>query len=417
MLKNEFLKIVSLCLASVMLVGSVPQNILATSEDTTALQQTIHKDNKLKNFYKQHPKLSKLGIAAGAIGGLAGIGKVGSLIHRERYIKDVKTNIDNYSASEIKGLLKYEINYFINFAPDVFEVEQKLIDESDPRALLLTLMKLNDLFDKYSGFRDQFIAYKRSKQKKFSLTSFNFKDDRLASLIYEQITEPDISAIRLGNLKHFKKSLFRAKCAVDTHQWSPRSESNLLDSVVTHEFGHLMFIFELIRSNKFQPIKNSRELNAYIKTLPRENRDNTVKSSLADFVNLLICSQEVTDSFVSSYETEGQDESPILKKIQKKDIDVSGVHTYYSSMYRISPFEMFTSLFSAYGATTPQEAFAEIFAHLECTDNSDDIDEMAHKLEAWLVTVGFLPAQNSKFNKDFVPEQLINWDLLEHDWD
>ena len=97
-------------------------------------------------------------------------------------VNKVATKIDNLSDEEIDKKIDEEIEKYKNRAPDVFKVEDKLAKESDKRLFLLTIMKLNHLFDKYSGFTERLIDYKRNKadDKEFLLRRITLKDDGLS---------------------------------------------------------------------------------------------------------------------------------------------------------------------------------------------------------------------------------------------
>ena len=58
------------------------------------------------------------------------------------------------------------------------------------------------------------------------------------------------------------------------------------------------------------------------------------------------------------------------------------------------------SIISAYGGQNSQEFFAEAFAHLECTDNPENVNEIGRRIESYIVNkMEYLPKENSKFNK------------------
>ena len=57
--------------------------------------------------------------------------------------------INRLTPIEIKELIDEEKNEYINRAPDIFEFDNTLMGKVDHKFLLISLIKLNYLFDKY----------------------------------------------------------------------------------------------------------------------------------------------------------------------------------------------------------------------------------------------------------------------------
>ena len=77
--------------------------------------------------------------------------------------------VDTLTDAEINSLIDKEKNEYVNRAPDIFEFDDTLIEKIDHKILLLSLIKLNYLFEKYSGFTKSFIDYRRKIDLKFKL--------------------------------------------------------------------------------------------------------------------------------------------------------------------------------------------------------------------------------------------------------
>lgn len=318
----------------------------------------------VKNFIKNHPTLVWYGLVL-----------VCSLIHRavsewkfrEWDLRKVTTKIDNLSHEEIDKKIDEEIEKYKKRAPDVFKIDGNLIKKSDKRLFLLTITKLNYLFDKYSGFTERLIDYKRNKaeDKEFLLRRITLKDDGLSIWLKAlQATYYDLSGFVFGNLSNYKRLLYSAYKSVNTKFWSPRRQDELIDSIITHEFGHAMETLYVIEkcNLKIPTIRKYYSFKGYL---------NANKRDLEKFKR---CQDKVAIEIINCYSV-SCDSNATIKTIK----DYEG--------------------FSKYGSSSSGEFFAEVFAHLECSDE-DKVLDIGKNIERFIVEeMHYLSPKESKFCK------------------
>ena len=262
-INSKFKKTISLIISSSVVVFSVIPNTLAKDINTNNIIKNTKENNvkeitntdnikeninkpttslvNINNFKKNHPSLYKFGKYGLWSMGIYTVCKCTKLAYREWYLKDVVTKIDNYSKEKINQHLNKEIEKYKDRERNIFKIDEKLIKKADKRVLLLILMKLNYLFDKYSRFTKDLIKYKNKKtgrDKEFLLRLGSFRDDGIISFLFEARTEADLGGFAFANLSNFKEDLYQYKKDLKSGFSSPHNMDELIDYIITHEFGH-----------------------------------------------------------------------------------------------------------------------------------------------------------------------------------
>lgn len=155
---------------------------------------------------------------------------------RQKFICE---NILRLSTAAVNRQLISEIQRYKNRAPDIFEISEELIDQSDKRTLLIILSTLNYLFEKYKPFTDKLIDFKRSRcgdDRKFIL---NFTDlDRTKKLF--AFTPPDLSSITFNDVSDYHESPLHAQFIRQEGAAAECKPEEAIAYLTTHEFGHLL---------------------------------------------------------------------------------------------------------------------------------------------------------------------------------
>ena len=132
-----------------------------------------------------------------------------------------------------------EIENYKNRAPDVFIIEDSVIKTVHPRILLLTLKRLNYLFNKYDKFTRALIDYKRQQGTEFTLRLLSYKDDGILALGAQGRCEIDLCGIALGGcLSNYSDTLYMNKKGHAKGDFAPCDDDKLIEYIITHEFGH-----------------------------------------------------------------------------------------------------------------------------------------------------------------------------------
>ena len=280
-----------------------------------------------------------------------------------------KEKVEKQINEIIEKQIDEEIKTYKNRAKDVFEFDDTLIEKIDKKILCLSLMKLNYLFDKYQRFTKVFIYFKRKEQTKFKLqVGTDMKDETIMSVCMDCLN------FSVKNLSNYEKCIGQEFWDNSTSFHSSCSASNYVESSITHEFGHLIEFMYCnsdieIQHKRGEWLCKSEEMKRKFKDQERIPKEydrlcKEVKRLLDEYSRLLD-------------ETCVRIKNRILEDLKGKDRNIS-----------------------TYGGTNAKEFFAEAFAHLECTDNPDDVNEIGRRLENYLVNVmEYLPRENSKFNK------------------
>ena len=383
-INSKFKKTISLIISSSLVVFSVIPNVLAKDISINNIDKNTKEnyDNKkidnnastnyinikensnekfsFNNFKKNHPSLYKFGKYGLWSMGIYTVCKCTKLAYREWYLKDVVTKIDNYSKEKINQHLNKEIEKYKDRERNIFKIDEKLIEKADKRVLLLTLMKLNYLFDKYNKFTKDLIEYKNKKtgnDKEFLLRLGSFKDDGIVSFIFEARTETDLGGFAFANLSNFKEDLYQYKKALKSGLRSPHNMDELIDYIITHEFGHAIEYLYII---------NTQNLD-----IPK------------------IRGMGIIDLYKIAEEAQ--------KMKKEKNHWMYKLKDAADSIKEEICKNVASNLISRYGMTASTEFFAEAFAHLECS-NKENINEIGKNTEKFIVEkMKYLLPENSKF--------------------
>ncbi len=330
-IKNNITKSLAVILALTITASTSTMNASAGVVDNvtnTVSSAANTVKNKIKEFYENHPVLSKFLITTAA---LVGTHEIYHKIEKEWYLRDVTTAIDNLSDAEVKKAIDIQVNAYINRAPDIFEIEDEVIKKTHPRTLLITLMRLNQLFEKYDKFTEELIKYKREKNvesKKFTIRLTSYKMDGAEVFSAEQSTAIDLSGFAFGSklfAPNYKYNLYKYKKSVENNYHSLRDTSQLIDGIIAHEFGHAMEILHITRKFNIVWFREDGDL-FYVTHTKKFNYDNE------------------------------------NDRIKREILKVA--NTKYKNTNKV---------ISKYGETRSAEFFAEAFAHMECCNNPNPI--------------------------------------------
>ena len=221
-IKKHFFKSVSVIVASSIMLTSTttPTQAIRLNELTDFGKNII---SKTKKIYSDNSTVCNSAIVALVAVFLFTIG-----------FNVEKTNVDK------------EIKKYKNRAPDVFEIEDEVIKETDPEVLLRTLIQLNKLFDKYKSFTKKLIKTKKSNSnnKKFTIKLINHTKENIIASI-----NLDFSGINLSRnyyTKNSDKNLINMKSNGDT---CPFDNGKSVERAISHEFGHLIEEFYVNEKN------------------------------------------------------------------------------------------------------------------------------------------------------------------------
>lgn len=248
---------------------------------------------------------------------------------------------------------KYQDKYK-DRSPDVFEFDDNLLATIDHKILLLSLMKINYLFDKYRYFTDNFIRLKRENKLPGDSRIFKLElgGNELSRTAVMATDVSELSFIKFSPiyLSDYARRAARMRTFVRKGIHPMVDDSHLVDHCITHEFDHLL---EGTCRKIFILNNGGYRGGCCLDGIADEN----LKLLALDFYPYV--------------------ENDILQGLEGNSRSIS-----------------------KYGDTEPLEFFAEAFAHLECTDNPADVNEIGRRLENYLVnTMQCLPRENSKFNR------------------
>lgn len=193
----------------------------------------------------------------------------------------VTTAADDLTDEQVEERLCDEIDKYVDRAPDVFEIEDSLIEKSHPKSLLLTLTKLNELFDKYCGFTDALIKYKRSQGEQFTLLPISIRYYPLGCLRAEELAEFDLGGIAFGNLGNYESTLYKYYNLHRTNWFAACDNDKLIEYTVAHEFGHVMEFLYITLQNKIDwkscgKLRRKYTLSLIISTIFKDKTFKTV---------------------------------------------------------------------------------------------------------------------------------------------
>lgn len=375
-IKNYAIKSAAILLSATTIISTGAPNASAATVATSQINHQTSASNQIIRFEKSRKNLLILGGFYLAIAVATGL----ALYSWDS--TEVKTAISKLSPEEVDKEISKQVQIYIDRAPDVFEFDDGLKAKVDHRILLLSLMKINYLFDKYENFTKSFIEFKKSSgiDKKFRLllgdyeaqSTGNHNHMSRAAIMDTTIDRINFAPFGLGD---YSSTLGTCRHDQETGFLSQTDPSHLPDYYITHEFGHLMEMFYL--TQKSQEIRES-------------------------YGRLDDACGEAQEAFQSATND---------KTDRKRATDklVKAIENFYSNLDKIaSPIkgEILQGLegnarkISDYGETNALEFFAEAFAHLECADKPRKINKIGRRTESYLVnTMGFLPREKSKFNK------------------
>lgn len=304
--------------------------------------------------------------------------------------------IVSLSEQEVEERLPKEVSKYIDRAPDVFEFDNNLIRTVDQRILLLSLIKLNYLFDKYNGFTKEFISYKRKNQSKFKIQD---KSDNM------HVIDINFNAISFlpGNLGGYEEYITFNNLDSILGFYSSGDVAYWLSKYVTHEFGYLMKLYFVLQNpNEFcealLKVKNAKSeiKKAEDKLKQAECELEDSRRKLYDATNFCMRLSKDREEHFGGFDNEPKKKRikiEILKLQDENKIKEDILNSLNSSAMHIEK----------YGDVSPLEIFAAAFVNLECTENPADVNEIGRSLEDYLTKIAYLPRrllrEKSKFNK------------------
>lgn len=230
------------------------------SEASPSTEKTTHvsiiKDVKnaavdVKDLVKKHPSIQ---LALILIGGKYANKTLTSAVNKKAQMQTTLLLTKNAATfltdDQVKKQLTTEIAKYKDRASDVFEIEDSLIKTSHPKSLFLTLKKLNELFDKYRGFTDALIQYKRSQGETFTLLPLSIRYYPLECLRLDELTEIDLGGMAFGLSGDYEGTLYKYSNAHRTNWLAACDDDKLIEYMVTHEFGHVMEFLHITLQKK-----------------------------------------------------------------------------------------------------------------------------------------------------------------------
>ncbi len=223
-IKKDFLKSLSVIVASsIMLTStSAPTQAFSLNELSDFGKNII---NRTKKIYDDNTDVCNSAVV---------VALVAVLLFAIGFNIETTTNVDK------------EIKKYKDRAPDVFEIEDEVVRETDPEVLLRTLIQLNKLFDKYKSFTKELIKTKKSNSynKKFTIKLINHPNENIIAS-----TNLNFSGINLSRnyyRKNSDKNLINMKSNSDT---CPFDDGKSVERAISHEFGHLIEEFYINEKN------------------------------------------------------------------------------------------------------------------------------------------------------------------------
>lgn len=302
---------------------------------------------------------------------------------------DASKFMNSFSPEKIKEQLILEINTYINRAPEIFEFDNNLTEKVDNKILCFSLMQLNLLFNKYKGFTQEFINYHKQNNTKFHL--------KLGTHGVDMMYNCDMVSNRAGAII-----------------FSPTLLKNALQSIytITHEFGHLVeyMVVHHIYNLLYNKCNN---LEFEVTNTTKKHKEATLNvkeiKKLFNISHSLEDKQKLDEALSKSKEIKNRLKTVTSRLEGLKLIKLEAKSYFYYPAFPLNfiPFfikntilqgiEVSETHVSEYGDSSPQEFFAEAFAHMECTDN---VGKVGMQLEDYLVNeMCYLPKENSIFNK------------------
>ena len=250
-----------------------------------------------------------------SINELSDFGK--GIINRTKKIYDDNTTICNSAIVVLVATLLFTIGFSVNKtnvdkeikkykdrAPDIFEIEDEVVRETDPEVLLRTLIQLNKLFDKYESFTEELIKTKKSNSynKKFTIRLSDDSNENALASAYVNLD--GINLAKKYYSKNGGKYLINMK---RTTYNSPYDDNKSVENVVSHEFGHVMEFLYISKKTKikwewynsrivindyFENIKNEKSeaiKDQIIENATKRNKKRNILEDLGTYANKDAC--------------------------------------------------------------------------------------------------------------------------------
>lgn len=344
-MNKRIIKILSKMLAFAILSTNTAQFAALNSEKASPSTEenrrvSIIKDVKnaavdVKDLVKKHPSIQlALLLTLGKYANKTLTSAVNKKAPMQTTLLLTKNAATFLTDDQVKEQLKTEIAKYKDRASDVFEIEDSLIKTSHPKSLLLTLKKLNELFDKYSGFTDALIQYKRGQAETFTLLPLSIRYYPLGCLRLDDLTEIDLGGMAFGLSGDYEGTLYKYSDAHRTNWLAACDDDKLIEYMVTHEFGHAMEFLHITLQNKidWKLCKKSRGRYTLGTIISAASEDQTFET-----VSLVKTSAETIGRSI-----------------------ISRAHAEAKFHY---------NMLSRYADSDPSlmEFFAETFAHSECS--------------------------------------------------
>ncbi len=288
-----------------------------------------------KDLVKKHPSIQ---LALLLTLGKCATKKLTSAVTKQAQMDTIsqltRTAADSLTADQVKDLLSTQIDKYTSRDPDVFEIEASLIEQSNPKLLLLTLTKLNRLFDKYSAFTAALIQYKHRQGEKFTLLPLSIRYYPLPYLRAEELSEYDLGGMAFGLSGDYEGTLYKYFDYHRTNWFAACDNDQLVEFMVAHEFGHVMEFLHITLEQKITWTSCTKPRGRYTLgiILGQASEDNTFKTNSL-----------VKDSATSIG-------SSILTRAR------AAAKFHYSMLSRYADSD-----------ASLMEFFAETFAHSECS--------------------------------------------------
>lgn len=305
------------------------------------------------------------------------------LIQKVNYMRKIlPAEIIKISKQEMEERLSIEINKYINRASDVFEFDYDLMSKVDNKILLISLIKFNYLFDKYRGFTEKFIAYKRENHSKFKIKV-------MTNNIHVMDTNFNFLSFLPGNLSSYEEHITFNCLDSIIGFYSPGDIAYWINNHVIHEFGYLMRMYFVLQdpSDFCDTVYNAKKAVQRIK----KNDNKFVKAKYGlEYVKDVLWLKALCfwDPF---FDGESKGDEPKAKKIKIENPRLQGVNKVKKDI--LNSLKSSAIHVKKYGEVSPLEFFTQAFINLECTENPNDLNETSEKLQKLLIYMEFLPSR------------------------
>lgn len=281
-IKKHFLKILSVVVASsvVLTSTSAPTQAFSLNELSDFGKNII---NRTKKIYDDNTDVCNSAVV---------VALVAVLLFAIGFNIETTTNVDK------------EIKKYKNRAPDVFEIEDEVVRETDPEVLLRTLIQLNKLFDKYKGFTKELIKTKKSNNynKKFTIKLVNYSNETTIASAYINLDGINLSR------KYYNKNGDKCLINMKSNRYTcPFDNGKSVEQAISHEFGHVMenlyiskktkikwewYNSRIVINDYFENIKNEKSeaiKDQIIENATKRNKKRNILEDLGTYANKDAC--------------------------------------------------------------------------------------------------------------------------------